>query len=287
MAESQWKTITYEGVKYDSYASKDDSTYNPGYFHYFQVLGLPNPHDLKGATITPFFKDDQRQINKVLKALKLKKKAPRDVRPTLKNVIAEQNKIWKPRAMHATEYEGGGFEAKVAWAAYNGGLVADEIEVDVNTNQKPSKSTQAELKKFAKDEGKPAPKIKGQRETLKEKFNVEVPTKIKTQVYIIAPKKHIEVARQMVQSLARRREEAAAHRGIGFVRSVIEDTLDDMDRTKMGNFARAPEDIDKGWFEIVSQIFFTTDKDMFERAKIAMGVKVSQPTPKKSATPKA
>lgn len=234
--------------------------YNSAYFPYLQVLGRPRASEeerSKAIPVGPFAAGSG-----VLKGKETRFKE------IFARVAGMGPHLWQPHAMGGAEYENGGFQAYVARAAMTGGMVAAEVEVLANTRMKPSAQMQSYMDV-----------VKSLRKDWQDQYGVELPERsIEAKVYVIAPKDKIEAARWMVRDFSYGEIEHAAHRGIGLNRAVAYESLSDEDKKKVGEHNVA------AWFEIQEGIFFTIDKDMAEKAKIAFAAqdyKPQQAAPKK------
>lgn len=169
--------------------------------------------------------------------------------------------LWTPRAMYGAEYENGGFEDIVSKVLATEKMSAAQVNVEVNLDIRPSPTEGAFLQQMGMG-------TSIQRAELQEK-GIEIPEKRLTSVYIIAPEKDMAEAVDMVRAFAAQEEEPETHRGLGFNRGVVYQGLTDKQKEK-AEFPSYREN-NVGWFEIVQGIFFTIDREMFERARVVFG----------------
>jgi hypothetical protein len=238
---------------------------NPHYFGYYQILGKP---EAGGEVVEPFdasaaaAKSDKSGLSAAMNALYgVKTSNARNGQKTYERVTALGPKLWTPRAMQGAEYERGGFASYVTHAVLKGDLVASEIDVEVKTGIKPSSYVQGYMDI-----------VKSLRKDWQDACGAKLADRIPTKVYIIAPESKMQAARDMIMGMAYENVERDTHRGLGFNRAVAYQTLTDEQKDKLGH-----EQENVGWFEIHQGIFFTIDKDMAEKAKVAFGAKNFDP----------
>jgi hypothetical protein len=193
-------------------------------------------------------------------------KANKSFRSVCERVAAVNDKLWHCEAMHASEYERGGFTAHVASRLIDSSPpVATVISVDVNTNILPNKEEQRVIKDLYKKEVK----------TLRDSFaeaGITIPETIPTKVYIVAPQERLTDAVSMVKAFAAQSEESMTHRGLSFNDAVACQSLSRGDKSKIDKPQRV------GWYEIDAGIFFTIDKAMFDRVKVAFVAQKPKPS---------
>jgi len=264
-----FKKFTQEGLRPDKIKGANGQ-YNEDYLHYFQILGLAEGK-ASNVKVEPFHSEVTGFLNTLLQHLPKRKK---ESLKSLHQRVTEQGaKIWSPHDMHGAEYNNGGFQACVAKAARKDNFVFSQTQVDVQTDQRLSPHAEDILES-----------TETRRSVLSERFNTAVPKQINTTVYVVAPRNYFRVTMEMVKSFATRAQEADSHSGIGFVDSVIQQSLSAEGKADLGDDADAKNQC-AAWFEINTGIFFTTDKDMFEKVKIALNARSAFPPMEKSDHP--
>ncbi len=231
--------------------------FNKDYFLYAQILDKPTTNEQKTDEL-----NSQKDVTSFRQTGE-KKPSPEAI---FKNILSTQHLLWSPRAMHGAEYNNGGFQSYVAHFAHQGKLVASNIEAYVTTRQLPSLDAMLDHV------------IKGValNNQWKIDYGIDLAWSKHVPVYIIAPQKHMAVAQDMIKHFAGQHIEPSTHRGLGFNKAAIYQTLSaqDQDKIKTAEDYTPPQ----AWFDIQNGIFFTLDKEMFEKAKIAFDTTDYEPS---------
>lgn len=259
----------------------EEGNYKPGAFLYFQIFGRPDTTQSDTA-IQPFTKSAWQRFQ----TRTLKMKTPfRDIYNT---VVKNEPALWTPRAMGGAEYEGGSLQAYIASRAAEGGYVAQETEVNVDFGILPSNRSQDFADFVAKEDGKEPKPLPCLRDDWKEACGIELPETKRTKVYAIAPGNKMKATLDLIETAAKQKRENSGsivtHRGLNFVDAVALESLTNE------QIKAADHDVTKNnvaWFEIHQGIFFTLDKEMYERAKVAFGAKELTPVKQSTPAPKA
>lgn len=248
--------------------------FNKDYYIYAQILDKPlqdaSISVIKACGISEVNADDLKPATEITPFIATNEKKPSQ-REVWNNVVSSQHLLWSPRAMHGAEYENGGFQAYVAKFARQGKLVFEEQGVRVSTRSLPSIDDMVTYG------------VQGETldRVLKKKYGIELNWSVDSTVYIIAPQHNMVAAREMINHLASQHIEQSSHRGIGFNKAAVYQTLSSEDQEKVSTAEdyTAPA----AWFDIQNGVFFTLDKDMFEKAKIAFSATAYEPTVAKIA----
>ncbi len=234
--------------------------FNKDYFLYAQILDAPNPSDDVTTLV-----EGLSPAQELGAFTKTSEKKPSQ-EAVWDNVVSSQNLLWSPRDMHGIEYEDGAFQASVAHFAREGKLVATQITTSVATRQLPSLPDMVH-------EGVKSSTID---RDLKSEYNIHLEETSQTQVYIIAPQKNMAAAQEMIHHFANRSVEAPSHRGFGFNKAAIYQTLSEHDQKQISR--KEAYTAPKAWFDVENGIFFTLDKNMYENAKIAFDATNYEPS---------
>jgi hypothetical protein len=221
--------------------------YNSEYIPHLQIFGRPeNPLPLSDV---PVLYADESRFKKAF--ARMMRKAP-DMHAAGCNIIdALKERLWAARTMRAFEYENGRLESTLAFFPATHAYAATEVDMDANTKVVP----------YSEYPSVQHPPV---QDTIKRITGDVIPDEVRTKVYVVAPKNIMPVVMQMMATFAAEREETPSHRGLSFNFNAAMQTLPEPARAKLRT-AGYNEDV--AWFDIKYGVFFTLDKDMYERVK--------------------
>jgi hypothetical protein len=223
--------------------------YNSEYIPHLQVFGRPES-PLPLADVPVLFADTPR-LTKAFARVTGRDWDLKMTAPGVNTINAIKDRLWNARRMGGFEYENGRLESALAVFPATRAYAATEVDLDVNTKVVPHV-----------DWGKARPDPI--QDTIKRITGDAIPDEVRTKVYVVAPKNLMPVVMQMIATFAAEREETPSHRGLSFNFNAAMQTLPVDARAK---FKAAGYEEDIAWFDVKHGVFFTLDKDMFERVK--------------------